>query len=359
MFMTGTAKGPEPGSEYCFEASAEDAGSRLDTFLAARMSALPDGMTRARVQRLVDEGQVRLDGAVARSSARLKPGSVARVRVPAPRPSGVLPEKIPLQVLHEDADVIVVDKPAGLAVHPGAGRASGTLVNALLARTPLASVGDVLRPGIVHRLDKDTSGALVAAKTDLAHQSLAKQFHDRTVERAYVALCWGRFPGMLTAEERIGRDPKERKRFAAFPKTEETGRRAVTHARLTEVLGPASLVECRLETGRTHQIRVHLAHHGFPLVGDPVLPIGRRVRRAAQPPVDLIRNVLVSEDRLVVPMQIQLVRSRVVVCLPDAAAGEQFGGHADSPLKDWSRLGRRKKLVSRSVHPPARQSRYR
>lgn len=268
--------------EYCFEASAEDAGTRLDAFLAARMSAAADGMTRARVQRLIDEGRVRLDGAVPKSSSRVKSGSIARVRVPAPRPSGVRPEEIPLSVLYEDGDVIVVDKPAGLSVHPGAGRASGTLVNALLAHTPLASVGDVLRPGIVHRLDKDTSGVLVAAKTDFAHQSLAKQFHDHSVERVYVALCWGRFPGELTAEERIGRDPKERKRFAAFPKGDEAGRRAVTHASLSLALGPASLVECRLETGRTHQIRVHLAHHGFPLVGDPVY--GRQHAPAGTPP---------------------------------------------------------------------------
>jgi len=261
---------PETDNEVRFEASPDDAGSRLDAFLAARMSANSSGMTRARVQRLIDEGRVRLDGAPAKSSSRLKSGSIAQVRVPAPRPSGVLAEKIPLSVLHEDDDVIVVDKPAGLSVHPGAGRPSGTLVNALLAHTPLATVGDVLRPGIVHRLDKDTSGVLVAAKNDHAHQSLSKQFHDHTVERVYVALCWGRFPDGLTADERIARDPKERKRFAAFPKSGTEGRHAITHARLAHPLGHASLVECRLETGRTHQIRVHLAHHGFPLVGDPV-----------------------------------------------------------------------------------------
>ena len=271
--------GPETGNEVRFEASADDAGSRLDSFLAARMSG---DMTRARVQRLIDEGRVRLDGSVAKSSSRLKSGSIAQVRVPAPRASGVVAEKIPLTVLHEDADVIVVDKPAGLAVHPGAGRPSGTLVNALLAHTPLATVGDVLRPGIVHRLDKDTSGVLVAAKNDHAHQSLSKQFHDHTVERMYVALCWGGFPAGLTAEERIARDPRERKRFAAFPKGGTEGRHAVTHARLSHALGAASLVECRLETGRTHQIRVHLAHHGFPLVGDPVY--GRSHAPAGTPP---------------------------------------------------------------------------
>ena len=277
--------GHEKGQELRFEASAEDAGSRLDAFLALRMTEAlppPEKMTRARVQRLIDEGRVKLDGAAAKSSSRLKAGSIALVRVPPPKPSRVAPEDIPLTVLYEDADVIVVDKPAGLSVHPGAGRPSGTLVNALLARTPLAAVGDVQRPGIVHRLDKDTSGVLVAAKTDLAHQSLARQFHDHAVERVYAALVWGRFPETLTVSHRIGRDPRDRLRFAAFPRDSELGRRAVTHARRVAELPPASLVECRLETGRTHQIRVHLAHEGFPLVGDPLY--GRRHAPAGTPP---------------------------------------------------------------------------
>ena len=284
MLMTGRRGTPESsGSEYRFEASAEDAGSRLDAFLAARMKGGPEGMTRARVQRLIDEGRVRLDGRVNKTaSSRLRSGSIALVRVPPPKPNDVLPENIPLTVLHEDSDVIVVDKPAGLAVHPGAGRSSGTLVNALLAHTPLATVGDVLRPGIVHRLDKDTSGVMVAAKNDVAHQSLSKQFHDHTVERFYVALVWGAFPVTLTARERIARDPAARTKFAAFPKDSTEGRSAATHARRVESFAHASLVECRLETGRTHQIRVHLTHHGFPLVGDPVY--GRSHAPAGTPP---------------------------------------------------------------------------
>ncbi len=250
---------------------------RLDAFLAARLAKeiAPEPFTRARVQRLVDEGRVTLDGAKAKSSARVKPGAIAELTIPEPRPIEPQPEDIPLAVLHEDDDLIVVDKPAGLAAHAGAGRQTGTLVNALLARCrTLPTIGDAHRPGIVHRLDKDTTGVLVAAKSDLAHQSLSKQFHDHDADRRYRALVWGTPPASLTIDARIGRDPRERKRFAVV--SGEAGKHAVTHLTTLRRFPHAALVECRLETGRTHQIRVHLAARGFPVIGDPVYG-GRRI----------------------------------------------------------------------------------
>lgn len=247
---------------------------RLDAFLAVKLSdAL---VTRARVQKWIDDGRVRLDGRPAKSSARLKPGTVAEVEIPEPAAIAPRPEPIPLHVLYEDGDVIVLDKPAGLAMHPGAGHATGTLVNALLAHcgASLTGIGDALRPGIVHRLDRDTTGVLVAAKTELAHQSLSKQFHDHTVSRRYRALVWGRPPATMRIEARLARDPRDRKRFAVTSDP-EAGRHAITHVTRLEELGAATLVECVLETGRTHQIRVHLSSEGFPLVGDATYGGGR------------------------------------------------------------------------------------
>lgn len=249
---------------------------RLDAFLADRLAkeTAPEPFTRARVQRLVKEGLATLDGARAKSSERMTPGAVAEVEVPAPRATALEPQDIPLDVLHEDDDLIVIDKPAGLAAHAGAGLDGGTLVNALLARVKtLPSIGDAQRPGIVHRLDKDTTGVLVAAKSDLAHLSLSKQFHDHTVERRYHALVWGTPPAALTIDARLARDPKERKRFTVV---KSGGRTAITHLRSLERFAHAALVECKLETGRTHQIRVHLSARGFPVIGDPVYG-GRRV----------------------------------------------------------------------------------
>ena len=234
---------------------------------------------------------------------RVAGGEAVEVVLPPPVPDHAEPEAIPLVVVHEDADLIVIDKPPGLVVHPAPGAATGTLVNALLNHcgASLSGIGGRMRPGIVHRIDKDTSGLLVAAKNDAAHQGLAAQFRAHAMERRYLAVTWGapdpadpalrgragvsvEADGTIRVETLLGRDPGERKRMAVVP---DGGRRAVTRARLLERFGPpdrpaAALIECRLETGRTHQIRVHLAHLGHPLIGDAVY--GRR-RAGADPAV--------------------------------------------------------------------------
>jgi len=239
------------------------AGSRLDAWISR---AAPE-LSRARVQALIADGHVRLDGAAPRSSTRVRAGQVVEVTVPAPRPADPLPEATPLGVLYEDDDLMVVDKPAGLVVHPGAGTASGTLVNALLHHAKsLSGVGGVLRPGIVHRLDKGTSGLLVVAKHDRAHRSLAEQFASRSVEKEYLALVLG-LPRTRTGQvdKPIGRDPKDRKKMSVRA---VRGREARSTWSLVEGLDGAALLRVRIHTGRTHQIRVHLASLGHPVAGD-------------------------------------------------------------------------------------------
>lgn len=233
---------------------------------------LPD-LSRERVKALILEGCVAGPAGQRVSDPALKVAfsQTFAIAVPAPTESAAQAQNIALHVVYEDADLIVVDKPAGMVVHPAAGNADGTLVNALLHHCAgqLSGIGGVARPGIVHRIDKDTSGLLVAAKTDKAHEGLSRQFKDHSIERLYAAVAAGRLiPPSGTVSQWIGRSDSDRKKMAVQP--EGRGKHAVTHYRTLEHLREASLVECKLETGRTHQVRVHMAHLGHPLIGDPV-----------------------------------------------------------------------------------------
>ncbi len=255
------------------------AAGRLDRALASHPSVTAADLSRERIKALIVGGLVTRDGvALTDPSSAARPGNY-RIAVPAPVEATPRPQDLPLTVLWEDADLIVVDKPAGMAAHPGPGTPDGTLVNALLHRcgATLSGVGGVLRPGIVHRLDKDTSGVMVAAKSDRAHAGLSALFAAHDIERRYVALTRGApAPARGTVTTRIGRSPHDRQKMAVL---RAGGREAVTHYRLTHAWGPAerplaARVLCELETGRTHQIRVHLAHKGAPCLGDPTYGSG-------------------------------------------------------------------------------------
>ncbi len=248
----------------------EHAGERLDVFL----SAVQSGLTRSHARQLIAAGHVRVMGVVAKPSRRLRAGEHVALELPAPRPLSAVAQELPLSVVYEDADVVVVDKARGMVVHPAAGNPDGTLVNALLHRCgDLGAINDVVRPGIVHRLDKDTTGLLVVAKNEAAQLELARQIRERTARRAYLALVHGiPVPGAGVIDAPLGRHPVNRKRMAVRA---EGGRRAVTRYRLREALGAFALVRAELVTGRTHQIRVHFAYIGHPVVGDPVYS-GRR-----------------------------------------------------------------------------------
>lgn len=314
------------------EVSTSYEGERLDRACVALLRDLASEgrVSRASVTRWIREGRVTVDGRIERDPARrARAGDVVTVAIPPPPCSDAVPEAIPLDVLHADEDIVVVDKAAGMVVHPAPGHPRGTLVNALLhwfgtlappAAGPVASEGDgteqddeddvvseeraasgvvrepsrvdLSRPGIVHRLDRWTSGVMVAARTELARERLAAQIAARTVERAYLAIVEGKPPERMRIDTLHGRHRSDRKRFTTRV---IRGKQAITHVERLEVLDGASLVRCRLETGRTHQIRVHLAEAGFPLLGDAVYgrtPKDRRVRAAAQPLLDLGRQAL-------------------------------------------------------------------
>jgi 23S rRNA pseudouridine1911/1915/1917 synthase len=272
-----------PGeTEHHVTASTETAGRRLDAFLAR---ALPS-LSRSRLKRLIESGLVRADGSPATdASAKVRAGQTFAILVPESREAHPEAQRLPLDVIYEDRHLIVIDKPAGLVVHPAAGNPDRTLVNALLAHCgdSLSGIGGVRRPGIVHRLDKDTSGLMVVAKNDAAHAGLAAQFAAHTVERAYRALVWGvPRPRQGEIAGNIGRSARDRKKMAVVARG---GKTALTRYRVIESYGTvASLVECRLATGRTHQIRVHLASIGHPVMGDPVYGRLTAARKAALPP---------------------------------------------------------------------------
>ena len=241
-------------------------GQRLDKALAEA-----SGLSRERVKALLGESRVWVDGKLAASaSAKPAAGTKFEIRIPAAIPLEAAAQDIPLAVVYEDEHLIVIDKPAGLVVHPAAGNYDGTLVNALLHHCAgqLSGIGGVARPGIVHRIDKETSGLLVVAKTDAAHEGLARQFSEHTIERAYLAIVAGRpIPVAGTVTGSIGRSNSNRKKMALVE--EGRGKHAVTHYKTLENMARAALVECRLETGRTHQVRVHMTSIGHPLLGDP------------------------------------------------------------------------------------------
>jgi len=246
---------------------AEQSGERVDKFVTDSID--DQGVSRTQVQEWIKAGAVQVDGKAAKANLKVAEGNRVVLIIPEPEEAAIVPENIPLEVIYEDSDLIVINKKRGMVVHPAPGHSSGTLVNALMYHCKdLSGINGMIRPGIVHRIDKDTTGLLMAAKNDLAHISLAEQLKEHTVTRKYIALVHGNLPhDQGTIDAPIGRDLNDRKLFTV---TEHNSRHAVTHFHVLERLGDYTIVELQLETGRTHQIRVHMKYIGHPLAGDPV-----------------------------------------------------------------------------------------
>ncbi|MEI3519881.1 MAG: RluA family pseudouridine synthase [Anaerosacchariphilus sp.] len=246
--------------------SPEDAGVRIDKYLAEQ---LPD-ITRSYLQKLLKDGSVQMNGKPVKASTKTAVGALIALTIPEPEEPEILPENIPLDILYEDSDVILINKPKNMVVHPAAGHYTGTLVNALMyhCRGDLSGINGVLRPGIVHRIDKDTTGVLIVCKNDRAHNALAEQLKEHSITRKYRAIVCGNLKeDEGTVDAPLGRHPQDRKKMAIV---RSGGKRAVTHYRVLERFGNYTYIECRLETGRTHQIRVHMASLGHPLLGDEI-----------------------------------------------------------------------------------------
>ncbi|MBQ5760331.1 MAG: RluA family pseudouridine synthase [Clostridia bacterium] len=253
-----------------FTVTAEEAGQRLDGFLAEAMEEL----SRSRIQNLCEAGQIVVNGKTAKKNQKLKAGDTIEIEVPAPAPTEIVPQDIPLDIVYEDDSVLVINKPKGMVVHPAPGHPDGTVVNAVMFHcgARLSGIGGELRPGIVHRIDKDTSGLLMIAKNDKAHAALSAQLKDKSLSRVYEAIVIGRMrQDEGTVDAPIGRSLRDRKKMAVI----EGGRHAVTHYETVARYNGYSHVRCHLETGRTHQIRVHMASIGHPLAGDEVYGKGR------------------------------------------------------------------------------------
>jgi 23S rRNA pseudouridine1911/1915/1917 synthase len=292
-----------------FELIVEDGNIRLDKYVSEQC-----GISRSRAQKLIGEGHVTVDGHLAKAGQRLSPGSKVLALIPPPAPISLDPEEIPLRIIYQDNDLLVVDKPAGITVHPAPGHPSHTLVNAILAYCPdLAGIGGSLRPGIVHRLDKDTSGLMVVAKNDAAQASLSNQLKNRTVIKKYLALVCGHLsPKQGAIEAPIGRHPRNRKRMAVV----SSGREARTQYQAIRYLGDYTLVQVQPETGRTHQIRVHFSAIGHPLFGDPVYGkksplLGRQFLHAHYLGFKLPRNGEFVEFGSELPAELEMVLEHI------------------------------------------------